>query len=166
MLLNWSTPKAGITGIESQNGFASWGFLSLAGMLGVVVLSFIGDKAQPYAGQFKQIAMAAFGLMVVGAVIFMIRIMTGSQEFNTIDGGRQTYKLSQLVKPGFGLFLCIAAGLGGLVLLSGIIKIPTTGTSNPSVTPGSFPPTPPPPPGAIPTPTGSMPPPPPPPPSN
>jgi hypothetical protein len=153
MLLNWSSPKAGITGIESQNGFASWGFMSLAGILGVAAISFIGDKSQPYSGQFKQIVIAGFGLIALGAVIFMIRIFTGSSEFNTLFGDRQSFKLSDLVKPGFGLFLCIAAGLGGLVLISGIIKIPAA--ANPPMTPGSIPPTPP-----------GAPPPPPPPPSN
>jgi hypothetical protein len=162
MLFNWSSPKTGITGIESQNGFASWGFMSLAGILGVVAVSFVGDKAQPYAGQFKQIVMAAFGLIALGAIIFMIRIFTGSSEFNTFEG-RQTYKLNQLVSPSFGLFLCIIAGAAGLVLISGVIKMPVNAGSNRPATSGLVPP---PVPGAVPPTTGSTPPPPPPPPSS
>lgn len=124
---------------QSQNGFASWGYLSLVGILGVVAASFMADKTRPYEGLTKQIALFAFAAITGGALVFLVRILTGSQTL----GYGYTVKFSDIVKPGLGLFLCLIAGTAGLLWLMGIIKLPT-----PPSTPPNNPNPPPPPPTA------------------
>ncbi len=136
LLLGWSAPKEGFFGVQSENGFHSWGLLSLVGILGVLAATFMGDKMKPYEGQTKQIALGAFGAIGLGAAIFLIRLLTGSQ-----SNGFQTIKFSDIAKPGIGLFLCLIAGIAGIVWVMGLVKLPTTNSS----TPGSTPPPPPPP---------------------
>jgi hypothetical protein len=135
LILNWSVPK-GFAFVESQNGFHSWGFLSLLGILGVIAVTLaMGNKANPYEGQNKQIVMGAFGVSVLGALIFLLRLLTGSQS----GGFGETIKFSDIAKPGIGLFLCLIASLAGIAWVYGLIKLPVT-------TPHSATPPPPPPP--------------------
>ncbi|MBC7874020.1 MAG: hypothetical protein H7Y01_08490 [Ferruginibacter sp.] len=155
LILTWSAKK--VAGIESQSGFASWGFLSLIGIVGVVVATFMADKMRAYEGITKQIALASFAVVSVGAIVYLIRIMTGSQ---TING--YIYKNNDLVKPGIGLFICLIAGLAGIALVSGILSKLGTGTMSTSTPSAPFSPSATPPP---PTFSQSGPPPPPPPPS-
>jgi hypothetical protein len=58
--------------------------------------------------------MGAFGAIVAGALLFLLT------KNSTYGGGL----FGSILKPGFGLWLCIIAGLAGLALTSGIIKIP------------------------------------------
>jgi hypothetical protein len=108
----------------SANGFRGWGWLSLIGIIAVIVASLMGDKTKVYDDTMKKVALGGFGLMAVGAVIFMTRAMSVSR------GG---FKSS----PGFGLFICLVVALAGLALLLGLIKIPD---SKPPTPPPSAPP--------------------------
>ena len=99
----------------SKNGFGSWGLLVLAGIALVAASCFMGDKSKSYDDMGKKLALGGFGAIAGGAVIYLIRILT-------LGGG----KYGGMVKtsPGFGLFLGLAAGAIGLLLLLGMIKVP------------------------------------------
>jgi hypothetical protein len=117
MILPWVSVKAtgGFGFGASSNGFGSWGLLALIG-IGVVAAScFMGDKAKPYDDMGKKLALGGFGAIAGGALIYLIRILTAG-------GG----KYGDFVKlsPGIGLFLGLAAGAVGLLLLLGMIKPP------------------------------------------
>ena len=138
MLLPWSVPKA-FGRASNQIGFASWGFLSLIGILGIVLLSFFaGDKTREYDAKTKQLVTFAFGSISLGALIFLIRIFTGSQNLMGYS-----IKYSDIVKPGMGLFLCLLAGLVGIAWIMGYLDKIKINTSHQSAPP---PPPPPPPP--------------------
>ena len=115
MILPWFTVSAGGFGGVSKNGFGSWGFLALIGVGLVAAACFMGDKSKTFDDMGKKLALAGFGAMAGGAVIYLIRILS-------VGGG----KYGGMVKtsPGFGLFIGLAAGAIGLLLLLGIIKVP------------------------------------------
>ncbi len=110
LILPWATWNLGGYGMGggSQNGFKSWGILSLLGVVGVVVASLMGDKTKEYDKNFKMIAMASFGAVALGALLYMLRISSAGKG---------------LLKSGFGLWLCIALGLAGLAWVAGLIKM-------------------------------------------
>jgi hypothetical protein len=95
--------------IASTNGLRGWGILSLLGIGGVVAASFLGDKTKPYDDTFRKVAMASFGAIGLGALLFFIRISSAG-----------------LGNIGFGLWLCLIAGVLGLLFVLGIIKLPDT----------------------------------------
>lgn len=101
-------------GSRSVNGFRGWGYLCLIGVAAVAVASLMEDKTKEYVGNMKMVAMGGFGAIVLGAVIFFIRISQVG------GGGFQGVKSS----AGLGLFLEIAAGAIGLLWVMGIIKMP------------------------------------------
>src|SRR6478736_376308 len=80
LLLPWTVPKGigGILQAPSQNGFHSWGMLSLFGILGAIAATFMGNKLIPFEGQAKQLALCAFGIAALGAVLYLVRLLTGS----------------------------------------------------------------------------------------
>lgn len=96
---------------QSWNGLRGWGLLSLLGVGGVAALSFIGNKPDDYTAEYKNYVMIAFGAIALGAVLFFLR--KGS-----VAGG-----FNNLVKTGIGLWISLAAGLAGLALSYGLIKI-------------------------------------------
>jgi len=120
IVLPWASAKGGMgMGGGSSNGFRSWGYVSLLGVVGVVAASFLGDKAKAFEGQFKQIALISFAAIAGGALIYLLRLLTGSKSF-----GGYKVKFSDIASPGFGLFICLLAGAAGLLFLMGIIKMP------------------------------------------
>ena len=111
LLLPWFS----VGGFASKNGFGSWGLVVLLG-IGVVAAScFMGDKSKAYDDMGKKLALGGFGAMAGGAVIYLIRILTAG-------GGK--YGGNIKLSPGLGLFLGLAAGVIGLLLLLGMIKPP------------------------------------------
>jgi hypothetical protein len=113
---------------QSWNGLRDWGLLSLVGVGGVVALSFIGNKADDYTAEYKKYVMIAFGAVAAGALLFFFRK-------SSVAGG-----FDNLVKTGIGLWLCLIAGLAGLALSYGLIKlesksgITTTNTGTTKIT--------------------------------
>ena len=104
-ILPWWKISYGGYGIGvSINGLHELGWLTFLGFIGAGVVTFVmGDKTKEYAGQEKMIVMACFG---VAAAIALIQFL------------RQTRFVS------FGIFLAIAAGVLGLLLVMGIVKMP------------------------------------------
>jgi hypothetical protein len=99
----------------SFGGFGGYGGVSVNGLhkLGIVVfnafigagaLPFVmGDKSKEYIGQEKTISLACFGAAAGLAVLTL---------------------LTNMKYLSFGIFIAIAAGALGLLLLMGIVKMP------------------------------------------
>jgi hypothetical protein len=110
MLLPWvSINFLGVT--RSWSGFRGWGILSLIGIVGVVVLTLSGNRTSNYTEEFKKYAMYCFGGIALGALLFLFR------KNSALGGGFVE------LKTGIGLWLCLLAGLGGIALLYGLIRI-------------------------------------------
>lgn len=122
LLLPWITVTVpGYT--NSINGFHGWGVLSFIGVLVVAFLSFMENRSDDYSAENKKYVMVAFGAIALGALLFLLRK-------NAYSGGSYN---SELVRTGIGLWLTILAGIGGLAIVYGLIKIenkthPKTGT--------------------------------------
>jgi hypothetical protein len=112
LFLPWFSVSAGGFGSISRNGLNSWGLLALVGVGVVVAACFMGNRTMMLDDNGKKMALAGFGLIAGGALIYMIRVMT--------VGGTYGVKAS----PGFGLFIGLIAGVVGLLLLLGIVKMP------------------------------------------
>jgi len=110
LILPWVSISFGFAG-GSVNGFRSWGILSLLGVIGIVISCLMGNKAVQFDETFKKVALGSFGAIGLGALIFFIRLSSYGGGF----GG---------VSAGFGLWLCLAAGVFGVIFLLGIIKLP------------------------------------------
>lgn len=76
----------------------------------------MGDKTQEYNAEFKKYVMIAFAAIALGALLFFIRK-------NSMAGGAL---FGSAVKTGIGVWICLIAGLGGLALVYGLIKINTS----------------------------------------
>jgi len=115
LLLPWITVSAGGFGGASKNGFGGWGLLALIGVGVVAAACFMGDKSKTFDEMGKKLALGGFGAIAGGGLIYLIRILT-------YGGG----KYGGIVKtsPGFGLFIGLAAGVIGLLLLLGMVKVP------------------------------------------
>jgi hypothetical protein len=100
--------------IPSDNGFRSWGYLVLLGIVGVIICSLMGDKTKDYDGNMKLATMASFGAIALGSIIYMIRLNSvGPLQDN---GGNPV-----TVSAGFGLWTALIAGVIGLAWVSGVL---------------------------------------------
>lgn len=112
IFLPWATISFGFIGSSSANGFRSWGMLSFFGVLGVTIACLLGDKSLPFDDTFRKVALASFGAIILGALIFFLRISS--------DGGG-------VVNSGFGIWIALIAGALGLVWVLGKINLPDIG---------------------------------------
>jgi hypothetical protein len=80
----------------------------------VAAACFMGDKTKSFEGNSKNLALGGFGLMVVGAILFLLINLRGT-------GG---YGYVVKPKPSLGLFLCALAGIAGALWVLGKIKLP------------------------------------------
>ena len=104
LLLPWrSLPFLG----SVTNGFSGVGIISLLGVIGVIVASFMGDKTKEYDQNSKMIAMGSFGALALGALFTLLTKYHGVS-----------------TNAGLGIWLAIIAGLVGLGWVTGIIKLP------------------------------------------
>jgi peptidoglycan/LPS O-acetylase OafA/YrhL len=95
--------------LGSLNGFRSWGIFSLLGILGIAATVFMGNKAMSFDDTMKKIAIGSFGAIALGALIFLL---TKNSNYGPFAGA------------GIGIWICLIAGLAGLVFLFGLVKIP------------------------------------------
>jgi hypothetical protein len=113
LFLPWVTIKFGGFGGTAANGLRSWGLISLLGIVAVAAACyFMGDKTKEFDANTKKIALAGFGGIAAGALLYFLRL-------NSFGGG-----FGSAVGSGLGLWLELIAGAGGLLLTLGIIKIP------------------------------------------
>jgi hypothetical protein len=120
LILPWAVVSGygGFGGGSSQNGFAGWGLLTLLGIIGVVVSSFMGDKTKEYDKNMKIVALSSFGAVTLGAFIV----------FMQLSGNRGGFG----VKTGIGLWITILAGVAGLLWVTGVVKAPPKKPTPPS----------------------------------
>jgi hypothetical protein len=111
LLLPWVSISFGFAG-GSFNGFRGWGILSLFGIIGIAASCFMGNKALPFDDTFKKVALGSFAAIGLGALLFFLRL---SSAFGGGFGG---------VSAGIGLWICLVAGVLGIVFLLGIVKLP------------------------------------------
>jgi hypothetical protein len=97
----------------SANGIRGWGILSLIGVIGVAGLTFMTEKMMEYTQPFKNYVTICFGAIALGAVLFLLRK-------NSMAGGIYG---TDIVHTGIGLWICLVAGLGGLAITYGLIKV-------------------------------------------
>ncbi len=115
--------------IDPDNGFRSWGWLVVIGVIGVLATSLLGDKTKEYDKNMKLGAMASFGLIVLGAIIYVTRLSS--------VGTLQTQEgIPVTVSSGMGLWSALVAGLIGLAWVSGVLdqfntKKPAAAAPNP-----------------------------------
>ena len=98
---------------NSINGLRSWGILSLLGVIGAAGLTFMGDKMQEYTQLFKNYVTICFGAIAVGALLFLLRK-------NSMTGGVFG---ADIARTGIGLYICLVAGVAGLAIAYGLIKV-------------------------------------------
>jgi len=118
LFLTWLTATAeGFGTTRSTNGFSSWGLLSLMGIIGIVIACLLGDKTKPFDDQGKKIALASFGLIILGAIIYFIRI-------KTLGGATQAgyYTINVKTSAGPGLWMALVAGIVGVLFVSGAMQ--------------------------------------------
>ena len=108
LFLPWVSISLGIFGGGSVNGFRSWGILSFFGVLGVAAACFLGNKALPFDDTFKKVALASFGAIALGALIFFLRI---GDTLGTASSG-------------FGLWVTLIVGVVGIVWVLGKVNLP------------------------------------------
>lgn len=122
--------------VEKTNGYSDWGFVTVAGIVGVFVAAFIGDRTKPFDPNSKLIACASFAAIAIGGIITMA---TSGTNANT---GIAT-------KTGPGPWIAIVLAVIGLILSTGILKLPNNFPSSfNQAPPTNIPPPPPPPPPA------------------
>jgi hypothetical protein len=96
---------------RSWNGLRGWGILTLFGVIAVAGLAFSGDKRSDYTADTRKYTLIGFGAIVLGAILFWIRkdhlMAEGMASFDT----------------GTGLWLSLIAGLAGLALIYGLVKL-------------------------------------------
>ncbi|HQV06302.1 MAG TPA: hypothetical protein PKW62_06045 [Chitinophagaceae bacterium] len=113
MLLPWFSVSGGFMKV-SRNGFGSWGLISLIGIGVVAAACFMGDKTKVFDDMGKKLALGGFAGIAGGAVIYLIRVLT-------VGGG---YGGMVKASPGFGLFIALLAGVAGLLIVLGKVKLP------------------------------------------
>ena len=113
-------PWLNVFGFSTFNGLRGWGILSLFGVIVVGILTFLENRSSEYTAEYKKYAMIAFGAIALGALLFFLRK-------NSIAGGAL---FGDGIKTGIGLWICLAAGLAGLALLYGLIKVENKSVSS------------------------------------
>ena len=126
--LDFFNQGGGGGGRSTMNGFRNTGLLSFLGIAGVAVASLMGDKMKEYDKNTKMIAMVSFGVISLGALIYLLQL---SSRTNKALGA----------SAGIGLWIALIVGLAGVAWVSGILNQMTQ--SKPSA--GTTPPAPPPP---------------------
>lgn len=148
LLLTWTVENNYINnGSANSNGFRSWGWLCLLGVIGVIVISFIGDKMQDYDKNAKMITMGCFAVIILGTILYLISLNSASNEQNrllTRQYEQYGYQLQRgfegySAKSGPGLWTTMVAGVIGLAWVSGILDRFNT---KPATTPATAPITP------------------------
>src|SRR5258705_13080928 len=71
MICPWATVQV-LFASGSINGFNGWGWLSFLGIAAVAVSAFLGNKEQTHDPMSKNIVMAGFGGIALGALLFLV----------------------------------------------------------------------------------------------
>lgn len=122
---------------STQNGFNSWGWLSLVGVIVIVLVSLLtGDKTKDYDRNSRNIALAGFLAIAAGALIYYFRLSSVGKDAALLY--QQQYGISYSASAGIGLWSTLAAGVIGLAWVSGILdKLGTPPPAAPAAPPAN-----------------------------
>ena len=102
------------------NGFNSWGWLALIGILIVIVaVFFVNHFSLDFNNSAKMLAIAGFALIAAGALIYF---------FTLNSAGKQAMQLAQqrginyTASSGMGLWSTFIAGLVGIAWITGLLN--------------------------------------------
>ncbi|MGZ8536638.1 MAG: hypothetical protein ACXWV9_00180 [Flavisolibacter sp.] len=113
-------PWLNVFGLQTVNGLRGWGILSLFGVIVVGIVTMLENRSSEYSTEYRKYAMIAFGAVALGALLFFLRK-------NSVVGGGI---FNDSIKTGIGLWICLAAGIAGIALLYGLIKIENKNVSS------------------------------------
>lgn len=116
LLLAWRTTM----GYTITNGFSGVGVISLLGVIGAIIASFLGDKTKEYDQNTKMIALASFGAIALGALLTLVT------KYHGVPTG-----------AGIGVWLALIAGIAGLAWVYGLVKLPPPAQKPPTPPPAS-----------------------------
>ena len=122
MLLPWTKLQQqgfGWVAENSQNGFAGWGFLAMAGVFGIIAASLMGDKLKPFDANGKLLVIGSFAAIIISAIITLTK--SGTDPRTGVSAS-----------PGIGPWIAVVAGVGGILLITEIIKLPVKPASSSS----------------------------------
>ena len=156
LLLSWTIENNYVTGqTSSQNGFHSWGFLTLLGVLGVIAACLMGDKTKDFDKNGKLIALISFAAIALGALIYFFLLGSAEKDQNRLLQ-QQLQQMGYQVqsgpggysaKAGSGLWMALVAGVIGMAWVAGILdKINAATKAKSAVAAATTPAAPPPPP--------------------
>lgn len=103
----------------TQNGFNSWGWLALVGILVVVVATLVtGPPQRDYDRNGRIIATIGFGVIALAALIYFFRLTSVAKDYEQamLQRGIQ-YSAS----AGMGLWSVMLAGILGALWVSGVL---------------------------------------------
>jgi hypothetical protein len=104
LLLPWA--RVSIFGMSnSTNGLKGEGLIALLGVVGLCVAALMGDKPAGLDKNMRYVALGSFGAIILSGLLVFLSIKSP-------------------VKPGLGLFLALAVGVLGLLLMLGVVKPP------------------------------------------
>lgn len=124
MLLPWTVEKVQVfqqANSSNMNGFRSWGFLVLIGVIGVIIASFMGDKTREFDKNTKKIALGSFAAITIGAIAYLIALNNAGKGQSLQYGGFD-FSNAYSVSAGTGLWMALVAGIVGLAWVSGVLK--------------------------------------------
>lgn len=104
----------------TQNGFNSWGWLALIGILVVVAGTlFLNHMSYDYDNRSRYVAIAGFALIALGALIYFLRLNSVAKD---IEQAAQQRGISITISSGIGLWSTLLAGLIGAAWVSGLLN--------------------------------------------
>lgn len=119
---------------QTQNGFHSWGYLALVGVIGVVIAILLTpDKTKPYDKNTKTITLLSFLAIIVGALVYMITLSSEAKKLTAAY--QQQYGITYDASAGMGLWVTLVAGVVGLAWVSGFLTKLSVNNTNPPTTP-------------------------------
>jgi hypothetical protein len=106
MLLPWWTLKSEFLNV-SVNGLRGVGLISVIGIVLAIIMALVGDRSKPYIGKSQvTLAMISSGLIMMGALLNAL--ISWDKDSGTM---------------GIGTWLTLVAGLVGLSIASGLVKM-------------------------------------------
>src|SRR5687768_13310537 len=130
LLLPWTKYKVGQTvnmydmygigggaggAINSDNGFRSWGWLVVLGIVGVIICSILRDVTKDYDKQMKMGAIGSFAAIAIGALAYLLAL-------NSTGALQDPYGRPVSVSAGMGLWTALLAGVIGILWVTGILE--------------------------------------------
>lgn len=105
---------------STQNGFNSWGWLALIGILVVIVGSLVmNHMSLDYDKNSRMVVIAGFTLIVLGALIYFFRLNSVAKEAMQVA---QQRGIAYSASSGMGLWSTLVAGVIGIAWVSGLLN--------------------------------------------